>query len=207
MRRAGTVLVAGATMVGLVACGGHWMTWRMQPAAPAVAGKVQITVADHREEKKGGADPRVVGNERNGWGIPFAIRLPMPTDAADSVRELLGQAAMTAGIGVAPLGDPTGTSKLAVEIQAMWCDGYSPVYKANMTASVMVLGPDGSVRVPGQPIQVEDGAWNCHDAYRNMLTKAYQQAVAMMAQAPFRGAATGGGGAPAPASAAPGGQQ
>jgi len=183
-------------LMGAVACGGRWMTWRAQPAAAMVAGKVMITVADHREVKKGGDDPRVVGQERNGWGIPFAIRMPTPTEPADSVRDLLGQAALTAGVGVAPMGDQTGTAKVAVEIQSMWCDGYSPVYKANLTASVIVLAPDGMVRVPGMPLQSEDGAWNCHDAYKNMLTKAYDQAVAMMSQPQVKSALTGIGGPP-----------
>ena len=201
MKKSALIVVAGAL---LIACGGRWMTWRAQPAAPAVAGKIMITVADHREVKKGGDDPRVVGQERNGWGIPFAIRLPTPTEAADSVRDMLGQAALTAGVGVAPMGDMTGSAKVAVEIQSMWCDGYSPVYKAGMTASVMVLGPDNAVRVPGMPLQAEDGAWNCHDAYRNMLTKAYQQAVAMMSQPQIRDALTAAGGAaPPPPGGAP----
>src|SRR6478735_4675187 len=201
MKRSALYFMTGATALGLVACGGRWMTWKAQPAAPMVAGKVAITVADHREVKKGGDDPRVVGQERNGWGIPFAIRLPTPTEAGDSVRDMLGQAALTAGIGVAPVTDPAPTAKVAVEIQSMWCDGYSPVYKAGLTASVMVLGADGAVRVPGVPLQVEDGAWTCRDAYKNMLTKAYQQAVAMMSQPQFKDAATGAGGAPPPAAA------
>jgi hypothetical protein len=198
MRRAALITVAGALLASAVACGGRWMTWRAQPAAPMVAGKVVITVADHREAKKGGEDPSVVGLQRNGWGIPFPVRLPTPTEAADSLRDMLGQAALTAGVGVAPAGDPTGTSHIAVEIQSMWCDGYSPVYKAGMTAGLIVLGPDGAVRVPAVPIQAEDGAWDCHDAYRNMLSKAYQQAVAMMSAPQVRDALVGAGGAPPP---------
>jgi len=198
MTKSALYLVAGTLVLGAVACGGRWMMWTARPAAPAVAGKLMITVADHREVAKGGKDSRVVGQERNGWGIPFPIRLPTPTEAADSVRDLLGQAALTAGIGVAPLGDAAPTAKVAVEIQSMWCDGYSPVYKAGMTASVMVLGPDGAVRLPGVPLQADDGAWNCHDAYKKMLTKTYDQAVALMSQPQFKDAATGAAGAPPP---------
>ena len=39
MKRSALIFVAGAL---LVACGGRWMTWRAQPAAPAVAGKIMI---------------------------------------------------------------------------------------------------------------------------------------------------------------------
>lgn len=197
MRRSGLFLVAAVATVG-AACGGRWLTWKSRPAAPAVAGKIMITVTDRREEKKGGQDPRVVANERNGWGIPFAIRLRTNEEAAESLRDMLGQAALTAGIGVAPVGDNMATARVAVEIQNMWCDGYSMVYKANLTASVMVLGPDNQPRMAAMPLTAEDGHMNCRSAYQKMLTKAYDQAVAMMSMPQFKEAAMGGGAAPPP---------
>jgi hypothetical protein len=188
-------VVLFATLSG---CNLPLLTYHSQPAAPMVAGKVAITVTDKREPELGGKDPRVVGQERNGWGSPLPVRASTPTEAEETLRDLLGQAALTAGIGVAKATDPTPTAKVTVEIQRMWCDGYSPVYKADLTANVTVLGADGSVRMPAQELKSEDGSWSCHDAYRNMLTKTYTQAVAMMSQPPFKDAVVGAAHAPPP---------
>jgi hypothetical protein len=200
MRSTAVRVLIPLAIAGVAACGGRYLRWNAQGPAPAVAGKVDITVADHREEKKGGADPRLVGNERNGWGIPFAIRVRTPTEVSESVRDLLGQAALTAGVGVTAMGDQSATAKLAVEIQQMWCDGYPPAYKANLLASVALLGPDGQVRVPGMPLASDGAHMNCQGAYQNALTRAYEAAVAMMSAQPFKDAATGAGGAPPPSS-------
>jgi hypothetical protein len=201
MKRATLIVAAGSALVAAgIGCGGRWMVWNAKPAAPAVAGKIMITVADHREVKKGGDDPRVVGQERNGWGIPFAIRLPTPTEYAESVRDLIGQAALTAGIGVAPAGDMTGTARIQIDVAQGWCDGYFPVYKANLAGTVALLGPDGAPRMQPMAISVDDGAGDCHSAYRKMLTKLYDTAVGMMSSPQFKDAATAGapGGAPPP---------
>ncbi|MGZ3438651.1 MAG: hypothetical protein ACXVDD_04020 [Polyangia bacterium] len=179
------------------ACGGQLLTWRAQPAAPALSGKVMIAVADHRVGNQGGDDPSVIGSERGALLIPSTLRLSEPTEAAATIRDLLGQAALTAGIGVAAHGELTGTAKLAVEIQSLWCDGVLLAYtKARLGASLAVLAPDGAVRLADVPIQVEGGGASCRDAYQTMLTNAYSQAAAIMSQPQVRGALTGSGGAP-----------
>ena len=162
-----------------------------------------ITVADHREEKKGGKDTRVIGIEpqNNGFTglIPLPLKLKSPTEVADALRDLLGQAALSSGIGVAPQGDPAPTSKLSVEVQTFWCTGFPPVMKVNITASAILLGPDGAVRVPGQPLQAEDGSVSCQHAYMKALNTLYTNAQGLFSQQPVHDAATGaGGGAPPP---------
>src|SRR6185312_13748662 len=101
MRRLGLIGLWGATLVSAAGCGGELMTWRKQPPAPSLAGKVVITVADRRAGSQGGAD---------------------------RIRTLVAEAALTAGVGVAPPGDGSGTARLAVEIHNMWCDGISLAY-------------------------------------------------------------------------------
>jgi hypothetical protein len=197
--RYGAVAAVAALAVG---CGGRWLRWKAKPAASTMVGKADITVADHREPKKGGMDPRHVGNERNGWGVPFAIRLRSPTEAAESIRDFIGQAAMSSGVGVAAPGEPV-TGRIAVEIQQLWCDGYPPVYKANMVAAITVVGPDNSPRMPAVPLVAEGGHMGCQWAYQNMLTKAYDQAMALMSQQGFKDAVAGAGAAPPPAPTPP----
>jgi|GEM_PF-3478939 len=195
--------VAVTSVAFVAGCFGHYLRWRALPPAASLVGKVELVVVDHREPKRGGIDTRVIGNERNGWGIPFAIRLPTPTEAGESVRDLFGMAANSSGIGVAPVGDTAITSRVSVEIQNLWCDGYPPVYKASMMASVSLLGPDNSIRMPAVPLAVEGVGWGCQAAYEKALTNGYQAAVGLMSQEGFRAAAASGGVAVSPPPPAP----
>ena len=59
------------------------------------------------------------------------------------MHELFAQEAINTGIGVLPLGQAQGaTSRLIVEVQQYWCDGYPPSFKADAVASAMII--DGS---------------------------------------------------------------
>lgn len=192
------VAVAGATLVGQGGCGGELMTWRTQPPAPSLAGKLVITVADRRAGNEGGDDPSLVGSEHGALFIPHALRLSGPTEAADKIRRLVSEAARTAGVGVAPPGDTSGTARLAVEIHNLWCDGISLAYtKARLIASAIVTGPEGAVR-GNMPLQVEGAGAHCSDAYETMLTNAYSSASAQMSDPHLKAALTGANARPSP---------
>jgi hypothetical protein len=183
-----TLLAAAA--LALTGCG-PYLRWDARPSAPMVRGKVIISVADNREPKKGGAEKQEIGMQPGAFAIPETIRLPSPYDVAETMRELLGQAALTAGVGVAPVGDNAGTSKIAVEVQTFWCTGWTFHFVTNVSASVMIIDPAGAVRVPGMPLTVEDSAGDCRTAYRKALTRAYETAVAMLSQPNIQAAAIG----------------
>jgi hypothetical protein len=184
-------LLASALAVTTLGCG-PYLRWEARPAMPMVAGKLAISVADNREPKKGGDDKRVIGYQPGPFAIPDPIRMPTETEVADTMHELLGQAALAAGIGVAPVGDPTPTGKLAVEVQTFWCAGFTFHFVVNIAASMMVIDPaSGAVRVPGQPISVEDSAGDCRSAYRKALTKAFDMAAIAFAQPGMKQAAVG----------------
>jgi hypothetical protein len=185
------VRLAVALLTTATACGGPWLTWRAQPPAPTLVGRVTIAVTDHRIGPQGGDDPCVIGSEHGVLLIPSALRLSEPTEAADTIRDLIGHAALSAGIGVAPADDAAGSAKIAVEIQSMWCEGVLAAYtKARLGGSLVVIGRDGAVRVPGMAIQVEGAGGSCRDAYHTMLTNAYSQATALLSQPTVKAAVT-----------------
>jgi hypothetical protein len=175
------------------ACSSSELSWRAQPPAPALAGKLVITVADRRVGAQGGDDPRVIGSEHGAFFIPNELKLSEPTDAADTIRRLFVGAALTAGIGVAQTGDTSGSATLAVEIHNLWCDGVALAYtKARLVATLTALGPDGSTRVADlPPLQIEGGGANCRGAYEKMLTDAYSAAASILMTPPIKGALTG----------------
>jgi hypothetical protein len=181
---------AAAAAVALLAvgCGGRWLRWQARPPAPAMVGKVEITVADHRAPKRGGANPRHVGDERNGWGIPFPITLRSPTEAAESIRDLIGQAARSSGVGIAAPGEPV-SGRIVVEIEELWCDGAPPDYTARVAAAITVVGADDSppaAAAAPQRVTVEGGHVDCQRAYEDVLTKAYDRMTALMSQPGFK---------------------
>ena len=172
MPRAHLGCAAGAALMIATACSSSELTWRAQPPAPALAGKLVITVADRRVGPQGGDDPRVIGSERGALLIPNTLKLAEPTDAADTIRRMLVGAALTAGVGVAPPGDASGSARLV--------------------ATLTALGPDGSTRVADTPpLQIEGGGANCRDAYAKMLTDAYSAAVSILMTPPIKAALTG----------------
>jgi len=167
------------TLLAVAGCGPTYVI-QQQPQQP-LYGRVSIEVSDHREPKKGGTDPSMIGNERSGWGIPSPMHLNGPGELSFQVHELLAQEAMNTGIGVQPPGQVQGaTSRLIVDIQQYWCDGYPPSFKADAVVSAMIIdGATGQVRVPGQPLTAHGEAGSCHHALRRMLNALASNARGM----------------------------
>ena len=164
-------------------CGPTYVIQQPAPPPPPLYGRVSIEVSDRREPKKGGADPAMIGNERSGWGIPYPLRLNGPAELSYEMHELFGQQAIAAQIGVLPIGQTAGaTSRLIVEIQTYWCDGYPPLFKADAVASAVVVdGLTGQVRVPAQPLMGHGEAGTCRHAIHRMREALAASARAMFA--------------------------
>jgi hypothetical protein len=167
---AGVLLVAAA-----FGCGPT--IYVTQPARPTI-GRVSIEVTDRREPKRGGADPSQIGIERNGWGIPVPILLDGPAGLMLHAHGLFSEAAASTDLGVLAMGDLNGaTSRLMLEVQSYWCDGYFPVFKAHAVVSATIIdGLTGQVRVPGQPLTADGEAGDCHAALQRMRRALYENA-------------------------------
>jgi hypothetical protein len=176
-------LAGGAVIAAGGACGPTYVIQRPAPPPLPLYGRVSIEVMDRREPKKGGADPSVIGNERSGWGIPSAIRVDGPGALPFELHDLFAQHAVSSQIGVLPVGQTVGaTSRLIIEIQTYWCDGYPPAFKADAVASATVIdGATGQVRVPGQPITAHGDAGSCRMALRRMMGALASTARGMFA--------------------------
>jgi hypothetical protein len=184
-------------VLSTVGCGGgaHYLRWNGTAATAATGtGKVAVAVTDKREEKKGGLHPEQVGLQTGSFGIPMAIKLKGADSVAGSVRDLIAQAAAGAGLGVtAPGQDAAATGKIVVEVQTLWCTGYNPVYKADISASVMIVDPaTGAVRVPAQPLNASGSGMVCQSIYRKLLSDVYQQAMSMLSQPNVKQSTLGG---------------
>jgi hypothetical protein len=164
-------------------CGPRYIIQQQAPPPPPLYGRVSVEVSDRREPKKGGQDPAMIGNDRSGWGIPYPVRLEGPAELALQVHDLFMQEAMSTGIGVLPLGQAAGaTSRLVLEIQGYWCDGYPPAFKADAVVSAIIVdGATGQVRVPGQPIVAHAEAGSCHHALRRMINSLSSSARGLFA--------------------------
>ena len=177
--------LAGSALAAVAdgGCGPTYVIQQPAPPPPPLYGRVSIEVSDRREPKKGGADPSLIGNERSGWGIPYPVRLGGPGELSFRVHDLFGQEAIAAQINVLPIGQTMGaTSRLILEVQSYWCDGYPPVFKADAVVSATIVdGVTGQVRVPGQPLMGHGEAGNCHHALRRMTEALASSARGMFA--------------------------
>ena len=74
-------------------------------------------------------------------------------------------------------------------MQRFWCTGYSPAYKADVTASLGVTDPTGAqVRVPGMPLHAEGGGVDCKHIFRKTLTSFFDATRAMLSNPNVSGA-------------------
>jgi hypothetical protein len=187
--------------LALLAVGcGPYLQYRSQPPAPSPAGKVIVEVRDNREPKRGGDKKEEVGVRTGAFGIPDEIRVDSPMTVTETIYKLVSQAALSAGVGVAGKGEePSATARVIVDINRLWCAGYNPVYKGDVTASLTVLDPGGQqVRVVGQPLHGEDGGMECKRIYKKALTDLFNNARALFAMPQVHDAVTGANTRPAP---------
>jgi hypothetical protein len=155
------------------------LQYRAAPPAPSLNGRVVVEVRDSRELKAGGKKHEEVGMQTGTFGIPDVITVGATT-VADTMRSLVSDAARAAGIGVSEDGGGA-TARIVVDVQRLWCTGYSPAYKADVTASVSVMDPSGrQIRVPGMPVHAEDGGMKCKRVFRHALSDFFAATRAML---------------------------
>jgi hypothetical protein len=111
----------------------------------------------------------------------------------DTIRKLVSDAALSAGLGVATdPNDTSATARLIVDVQRLWCTGYRPAYKADVTASVTVTdGAAQQIRVPGMLVHAEDGGMDCKRIFKTALTRFFGSARGMLTMPNVQAAATG----------------
>jgi len=168
-------------LLALVAAGcGPYLQYRAAPPAPTANGRVFVDVRDSREPKAGGTNHAEVGMQTGTFGIPDVIHVDSPTRVAETVRALVSDAARAAGVGVTE--DPGAASaRVVVDLQRLWCTGYSPAYKADVTASLSVLDASGrQIRVPGMPLHAEDGGMKCQRVFKHALSAFFDATRAML---------------------------
>lgn len=179
------MLAVGALVAAAFGCGPR--VYVTQPQRPLI-GRISIEISDRREEKRGGADPSQIGIERSGFGIPYPIRVGGPAGLSLEVHDLFARAASSTELGVLAMGDLNGaTSRLILEIQTYWCDGYFPVFKAHAVVSATIAdGMTGQVRVPGQPLTADGEAGDCRNALHRMRRALYAAAQSYFVTPPLR---------------------
>ena len=182
-----------ATLTLLAVGCGPYLQYKSMPPSASPVGKIIVDVRDSREPKNGGLQHQQVGLQTGSFGIPSPIRVEKPTTVVDTMHQLVSEAALAAGIGVATtMDDPSATARVIVDVQRFWCTGYNPVYKGDITASVSITdGAAQQIRVPGQPVHTEDGGMNCRGIFKKALTDFFVATRAMLTMPNVMAAATG----------------
>jgi hypothetical protein len=172
---------------------GPYLQYAAQPRSPTPSGKIIVDVRDNREPKFGGEKKNEVGIQSGAFDLATAIRVEGATTVADTMRRLVGDAALAAGIGVATTNDdPAATARVVVEVTRLWCTGYRPAYRADITANLSIADPTGrEIRLPAQAVHAENGGLDCRRAYQRALSGFLNSAKALFATEQVRTFATG----------------
>lgn len=183
---------AALLVTAVAGCGTFHVEWDPAPPQASLKGAVSIEVSDRRQPHQGGQDPSIVGNDRDSWGIPHPVRVDGSEALTVELRNLFADAAQSDGIGVATPGQRVGVStRLVVEIQDFWCEGYG-VFHAWLVASLMIVdSATGQVRMAAQPLRADDTSITCRRALHNATATLYQNARGFFANASIRGAMVG----------------
>lgn len=184
MRNLTLLLLAAAA-----GCGTFHVEWDPAPPQASLVGAVAIEVSDRRQNHQAGQDPSMVGNDRDSWGIPHPVRVDGSEALSVEVRNLFADAVQSDGIGVALPGQRVGVpTRLIVEIQDFWCEGYG-MFHAWMLASVMIVDTTtGQVRMAAQPLRADDTSFTCSRALGHATATLYQNARGFFANAAVRAA-------------------
>jgi len=181
---ASRVALLVATSVLLVGCERPYLTWTPREPLSARRGKVSIAVEDHRE-----GDKRALGRAFGWGGVPREILV-----ADDHVRErierLAKEATITAGLGLpAPAEEPT--SRLHIEIDALFCDGLTMNARATLSVRFSITTPEGVVRFPTQLIDARGKGHGCQAALALALDELLDELAARLVDGPAHDAALG----------------
>jgi hypothetical protein len=164
--------------VAATGCSGL-LSYNAAPPAPVQRGRVIVDVRDNREPKSGGLKHEEVGVHAGAFGIPDMLTVDGPTVVAETMRQLVIDAARSAGIGITD--GPGATARVLVDVQKLWCAGYGG-YHGTVLASISVYDPAGQqIRVPGVPVNAEDGGVKCKRIFRHALTDFFRATRAMFA--------------------------
>jgi len=110
------------------------LTLSHKPLAPVAAIKapVQVVVNNARPPEFGAGNPKLVGNQRNLYGM--RLDFESENDAMIALRDMFANALFAAGVPASP----AGGVQVVVDIKTFWFDGYMG-YKAEIVADIKVV--------------------------------------------------------------------
>ncbi len=165
MRRLAVVGLVG--LVGLPACERPYLTWTPREPLSARHGRVAVAVDDRR------ADRALLGHAFGWGGTPREI-LADRDHARARVERLTKEALVTAGVGLFTPGEPP-TARLAVEIDAMACEGLGRAARADVALRLTVRAADGTARLAAQAIAARGEGRGCQAAFEKALDEVLDE--------------------------------
>ena len=161
--------------------------------APELRGDLLVTFEDRREPDKGGEEPELVGQVRNGYGIPFGVFARGP-QLDRLVPAMVADALRAEGIRAKPGEVAGGQARLHVRLDAFWCDG-STRYEMWMAGDVSYFPPGAQVPTWTAPLDGRGGvtvAWavkrELPEGYARMFAQAIEALRGQLRSEGFRSA-------------------
>ncbi|MFH1434387.1 MAG: hypothetical protein ABIJ56_01600 [Pseudomonadota bacterium] len=112
------------------------------PAGAMNQGDIAVEVVNQRPGDKGGANPFMLGQVRNAFGVPIR-KLIAREDREPTVLVKTMVSECMAAAGYRPVEPTAGIPKVTVALTSFWCDGYTN-YTMTMNANMTLANADGS---------------------------------------------------------------
>ena len=98
------------------------LSYQTPDPASSKIGNIILVLDDQRDPNRGGNEPLVIGNARNGFGMPFKIKAAPQREPSRVLRELISSCLAAAGYDVV---DESNTAPMIhVKLKSFWSDGY-----------------------------------------------------------------------------------
>ncbi len=117
------LLVGGCIIITLSACSNAMqLAYKKPQSATAFKGELCVILEDQRTPDRGGNNPLVVGNARNTFGMPFAIKASPEREPSKVAKEVISDCLTAAGYKV--VNNSIQAPQLHAVLKIFWSDGY-----------------------------------------------------------------------------------
>lgn len=155
-------------------------------ASPSKRGAIAVgSVTSTRKPDRGGESFQFIGRVRGGYGNPFTLEAERGRELNVILREAMTDVLRHTGLDAEAAGVAKPASRLDLEVQDFWCDGYMG-YQVTTTMVVRLVDTKSGQPVAQKTISLKDGFGivvgygPMQNSFSRVIDKVKQELVAFL---------------------------